>query len=275
VKPTPLLLLLLLPGGAARAQPERSSAGYRAFERAGREFAARDLQASFGSVEEALRQDPKLVPALTLKARIAIALNRFDVAGNTLEKAVSIEPENWYPRFLLGFQFYLQSRLQPAVEALREAQRLNPKDPKPPLYLALSLESMGAIEQATDRYREAVRNEDASPAPQAETYLSYARLLLRLGRLEECGRLIGRARQLEPKSRDVAYERARLLLRLGDASAAAREGERSLKLPPGGIGEYPIRYLLVRAWMAAGDEKRAAEHAAIIRKLEEAERKPS
>jgi predicted Zn-dependent protease len=95
-----------------------------------------------------------------------------------------------------------------------------------------------------------------------------SRLLLLLGRLEECGRLIERAVRAEPQSRDVHFEYARLLLKKGEAAEAAREGEIALRLTQGGIPERQVRYVLVRSYQAAGEERKAAEHAAALQKLE-------
>jgi tetratricopeptide (TPR) repeat protein len=152
--------------------------------------------------------------------------------------------------------------------SLSAARRLNPKDSKAPLYLGLTRESLGDTDRAVALYREAIRVEEAAGKLQADTLLTCARLLLLLDRLEECGELIDRAAKLEPAHRDVHYERARLLLRAGDAAAAARAGEAALRLAATGITDGQIRYLLVRAYGLTGDEKRAATHAAALRGAE-------
>jgi tetratricopeptide (TPR) repeat protein len=110
--------------------------------------------------------------------------------------------------------------------------------------------------------------EEASRTLHAETLLTLARLLLLLDRLEECGKLLERAARMEPDLRDVHYERSRLLMKLGKPAEAARAAEKALSLPPAGIAgiaDRQIRYVLVRACALAGDEKRAAEHAAALR----------
>ena len=81
------VMALLLAGWTAAQAP--SSAGYPAYEKANRLFVAGKYQESFNAVDEALRLDPKLVPALTLKAKLAMAANRYDVARESLEQALA------------------------------------------------------------------------------------------------------------------------------------------------------------------------------------------
>jgi len=255
-----LCLVAMLPQARESASP-----GYQSYERANSLFVAKKFPECLEELEKALLLDANLVPALTLKAKLAISMNRFDVARQSLDHAIRVQPSSWYAHFLMGFQYHLQNELQLALPELEAARRLNPKDSKPLLYLGLTHESLGDTDKAVALYREAIRVEEAAGKPQADTLLTCARLLLLLDRLEECAKLIDRAEKLEPSHRDVHYERARLLLRTGDAAAATRAGETALRLAATGITDRQIRYLLVRAYGLTGDEKRAAAHAAALR----------
>jgi tetratricopeptide (TPR) repeat protein len=117
-------------------------------------------------------------------------------------------------------------------------------------------------------YEEAVRLERSANQVQAETLLPGAKLLLLLGRLDECERWIMQAATLSPNSRDVHFEFARLLLEKGDAERAATEGESALRLSEGIVTDSAIRYLLIRAYQKNGMPDRAATHAEIIRAQE-------
>lgn len=257
-------LVLCVAAGLAQRDP----AAYRIYEKANALFVAKRMPECQAALDEALRLDPKLVPALTLQAKLAMAASRNDLARQSLKQALAVEPDSWYARFLSGFLYYLENDLQLALPELERARQLNPRDPRSALYLALTQESLGNTAAALGWYQEAIRLEEAAGKPQTDTQLAYGRLLLLLGRLEECAKLIDRALKLEPDSRDAHYERARLLLKRGDAAGAAREGVNALRLGGVGITEGQIRYLLVRAYQAAGEEKRAAEHAAALRAAE-------
>src|SRR5437588_12390609 len=93
--------------GATPASP-----GHAAYEKANTLFVAKKFPESLAAVEEALRLDPKLIPALTLKAKLAMAANRYDVARETLERALVIEPKAVYARFLYGLEAYLTNDMK-------------------------------------------------------------------------------------------------------------------------------------------------------------------
>ena len=266
-----VLMAFLPPRWTAAQAPQ--SAGYPAYERANRLFVSGKYQESFNAVDEALRLDPKLVPALTLKAKLAMAANRYDVARESLERAIAADPSSWYAQFLYGFQFYRQNEVPAAIEALEKARRLNPRDARTAVYLGLARESLGQTADALNNYREAIHLGELSGQLDVEMLLSYSRLLIRMGDFDECRHQIDRALTLAPNSRDTHFEFARLLLKTGDAAASAKQGELALGLRTGDVTDLQVRFLLVQAYQAAGRERDAERHAAAIRALDERERK--
>lgn len=265
------LLAVLLAGWTAAQMPP--SKGYPAYERANRLFVVGKYQESFNAVDEALRLDPRLAPALTLKAKLAMAANRYDVARESLEQAIAADPSSWYAQFLYGFQFYRQNQLPAAIQALEKARRLNPRDARTPLYLGLTRESLGQTTEALQTYREAIHLGEVSGQLDTDTLLSCSRLLLRLGNFEECRHLVDRAVKLAPDSRDPHFESARLLLKTGDGAGAAKQGEIALQLHTGDVTDRQVHFLLVQAYQSGGREQEAERHAAAIREIEERERK--
>jgi tetratricopeptide (TPR) repeat protein len=249
------------------------SPGAASYERANRLFVDQKFQEALAAVDDALRRDPKLVPALTLKAKLAMAGNRFDVARESLERAIAADPTAAYAHLLYGFQFYLGNELQLAAPALEKARRLNPRDARAALYLGLTYESLGRTSEAAGLYEQAIRLEEAAGKPQAETLLTASRLLVLMDRLQDASRLIERAVKLEPDSREAHFEMARLLLKKGDAAQAVREGEAALRLAAGSVTDRQVHYLLIRACQAAGQESQADRHAAALRTLDDSGKK--
>lgn len=177
-------------------------------------------------------------------------------------------PRAPYAQFLFGLEAFLGNDLAEALPRLRKARQLNPSDARAALYLGLTVESLGRPEEALALYEEAVRLERAAGGLTADTLLPGARLLLLLGRLPECERWIRQALELSPKSRDVHFEMARLLLKKGEPAKAAAEGEAALALSEGVVHDDAIHYLLIRAYGQSGMPDRAAIHAEIIRAQE-------
>jgi tetratricopeptide (TPR) repeat protein len=258
-----VLLFALILSGATPPSP-----GQAAYERANALFVAKKLPEALAATEEALRLDPKLVPALTLKAKLAMAAFRLDVARQCLEQALALDPRAPYTQFLYGLVAYMGNDAKEALPRFRKARQLNPTDPRAALYLGLTIESLGQPGEALSLYEEAVRLERAAGELHGETLLPGARLLLLLGRLEECERWIRQAMKLSPDSRDVHFECARLLLKKGHAAQAAAEGETALGLSDGVVTDAAIHYLLIQAYRQNGMPDRAAIHAEIIRTQE-------
>jgi tetratricopeptide (TPR) repeat protein len=248
------------------AQP-RQSPGYAKYQQANQLFGAQEFQKCMNLLDEALKLDPKLVPALTLRAKLAMAIDRYDVAKADLERAIAADPRSAYAQFLYGFQFYQRNELPAAIAALEKARKLNPKDSSSALYLGLATESLGHPAEALALYRDAIHLEDAAGQLHAETLLVCSRLLLLLGEFDEAERLLNRAAKIAPASRDPHFEACRLWLKKGDPARAAKEGEIALGLR-GEATDKQVHYVLVQAYQSEGREADAARHAAALHALE-------
>ena len=90
-----------------------------------------------------------------------------------------------------------------------------------------------------------------------------------LGDFDEAASLIDRALKLEPASRDVHFQSARLRMKKGEPASAAKEGETALKLRAGDATDRQIHFLLVQAYRTLGQDAEAARHAAAIREADE------
>jgi tetratricopeptide (TPR) repeat protein len=266
------LVLLLAAAAAGQSQDSSSRPGdssasraQQAYEKANALFEQKNLPGSLAALEEALSADSNNVPALTLKAKIAISANRPDIARECLERAVVADRSSWYAHFLFGFWHYLQSDWQGAIGELGVARKLNPQDARSVLYLGMATERLGDTRNTLTYYEEALRLEESTGVPDPYTLVAYSRVLQLLGRLDDCTKVVNWALKLYPNHRDVHYELGLLLLKKGDPKGAAKAGEAALLLPVEDVMELQIRYLLARAYQADGDDRRAAEHAAAIR----------
>jgi tetratricopeptide (TPR) repeat protein len=235
------------------------------YEKANALFAAGKYPETEAALEQALKLDPRLVPALTLKAKFAMGFNQFDTARACLLKAVEIEPDSAYVQFLLGFFFYVDNDFHRAVEPLEKARKLNPGDPRAPFYLALTREGLGQADLAVPLYELALRLEEQKGKPQPDALVAYARLMYTLGRYDKCEELVQRALRLDLKSRDAHYEMGRLLYEKRDYAGAVAQGEKALAQPGAGTTDRQIHFLLGRAYLKAGNRGRAEEHLAKFR----------
>ena len=244
------------------AQSYDRSPGYEAYRKADALFAEKKVQEAVSSLQASLQQDPTLVPAMLLYARIAMSMNRFELARESLDRALAVDAQARQARFLYGLSYYLANDLQHALPQFEKARQADPKDARASLYLGLTYESLGDAGKAMALYEV---SDGLRPSVEAE--LAEARTLYASGRLDACERWIRRALQLEPQSRDAHFELARLLLREEKPAQAAQEGERALSLSGGNVSDGQIHYLLVRAYRTTSPAL-AERHAELLRSEE-------
>src|SRR6201999_1244157 len=155
------------------------------YERAKADLANLQFGPADQEVDSALHLDPNFVPALILKARLALFAHRPDIAKSCLIKAVIVDPSSEDAQFFLGMFYYLQNDFSLGIAPLEKAHSLSPGNPLPPFYLAMTKEALGDGEAALKLYGQAETLSTAR-TPQTEAILvAHGRLLFSLGRFEE------------------------------------------------------------------------------------------
>jgi tetratricopeptide (TPR) repeat protein len=230
------------------------------YEKAKQEFAQREFSAAVSEVDAALHENPAMVPALVLKARMAVFAHRPDVAKSCLITAITADPTSEEAQFFLGAFYYQQNDFKLAVSPLQTAQTISPKSPLPVFYLAMTQEALGNAAKALELYRQA---ESLSPeeSPQSAAILvAYGRLLSLMGRPEESMEKVRRAIEEDPESREAHYELAKGLNSEGNLKDAALEAERALTLPELGTTDAQIHFLLARLYVRLKQPDLAKAH---------------
>ena len=230
------------------------------YENAKQDFAQKKFSEAVSEVDAALHENPYMVPALVLKARLATFAHRPDVAKSCLVTAITADPTSEEAQFYLGALYYMQNDFKLALSPLQAAQTLSPKNPLPVFYLAMTYEAIGQDTKALDLYQQA---ENLSPekSPQSASILvAHGRFLLSLGRSKDSLEKDQRAVAADPDSRDAHYELAKGLDREGDSKNAAIEGERALTLPEFGTSDAQIHFLLANLYRKLNQPDLAKAH---------------
>jgi tetratricopeptide (TPR) repeat protein len=230
------------------------------YENAKRAFAQRNFPQAMSEVNTALHESPDLVPALVLKARLAVFAHRPEVARSCLITAITADPASEEAQFFLGAFYYLQNDFKLAISPLQTAQTLSPRSPLPVFYLAMTQEALGDAPKALELYQQA---ENLSPekSPQSASILvAYGRLLSLMGRSDESMEKERRAIEEDPESRDAHYELAKGLTSEENLKDAALEAERALTLPMFGTSDAQIHFLLARIYLRLKQPDLAKTH---------------
>jgi tetratricopeptide (TPR) repeat protein len=253
--------LLILPADA-KAMPRPSEKAQLAYARANALFVEKKFEESLVALNQALAANPEFVPALTLRAKLAMAMDRLEPAGRDLKRAVELEPGSAYNQFMLGFYYYLENDFKRALEPLERARRLDPSSSRTHFYLALTHEGLANADLAIQMYERALSLAGSSGKADTDILIAYARLLFTLGQYSKSMALVDQALVLEPDSRDAHYERGRLQFQAGKFDQAVQEGEKALQLTSVGTTDRQIHFLLARAYARTGNRERAAAHLA-------------
>ncbi len=230
------------------------------YENAKQDFAQQKFPEAVSEVDSALHENPYMVPALVLKARLAMFAHRPDVAKSCLITAITADPTSEEAQFYLGVFFYMQNDFKLAISPLQTAQTLSPHSPLPVFYLAMTHEALGDESKALELYQQA---ENLSPekSPQSASILvAYGKCLLSLGRTGDSLEKDRQAIEADPQSRDARYEMAKGLEHEGDLKNAAVEGEQALTLPMLGTTDAQIHFLLVTLYRKLNEPDLARAH---------------
>lgn len=230
------------------------------YENAKQDFAQHKFSDAVSEVDATLHENPYMVPALVLKARLATFAHRPDVAKSCLITAITADPTSEDAQFFLGVFYYMQNDFKLAIPPLQTAQTLSPKNPLPVFYLAMTHEALGQDNKALELYQQAERLSPEKSPQSASILVAYGRFLLMQGRSEESVEKDRRAVEADPDSRDAHYELAKGLDREGDFKNAAVEGERALTLPELGTSDAQIHFLLVNVYRRLNQPDLAKAH---------------
>jgi tetratricopeptide (TPR) repeat protein len=253
---------------ATSSQPPAASAqspatpARRHYESAKESMASMQFAQASHEVEAALSLDPNFVPALILKARLALFAHRPDIAKDCLIKSVILDPSSEDAQFFLGMFYYLQNDFSLAIAPLEKAQSLSPQAALPLFYLAMTKEALGDGQAALRLYAEAETFSTAKTPQSASILVAHGRLLFSLGRFEESLAKDELAIAANNQSRDAFYEKAKSLERTGKYQPAAAAGEQALTLPALGTSDSQVHFLLGKIYLKLNQPELAQSHLA-------------
>jgi len=237
------------------------------YQKAEQDFAQRKFTEADSEVDAALHDSPYMVPALVLKARLAVFAHRPDVAKSCLITAITADPTSEDAQFFLGVFYYLQNDFNLAISPLQTAHTLSPKGPLPVFYLAMTHEALGDAPKALDLYEQAAGLSTEKSPQSASILVAYGRFLFSLGRYKDGIEKDRQAIEDDAESRDAHYELAKGLDHEGDFKNAAFDGERALTLPALGTSDAEIHFLLAKIYMKLNQPDLAKAH---LKKFKEA-----
>ena len=242
------------------------------YGRAQQAFAQKDYSEAEGQVNAALHDNPYLVPALVLKARLASLAHRPDVARSCLITAITADPQSMEAQFYLGVLLYEENNFRPALDPLDAARKLSPANALPIFYLAMTHEALADLQEALQLYEQAESLSPAASEQRAEIAVAHGRLLVSLNQDVAGMEQERRAIAINPRLRDAHYVLAKAWEHQADFEKAASEGELALAEPAAdaNAGDAEIHFLLARVYRKLNKSSLAQAHLAKFQALKQA-----
>jgi len=183
--------------------------------------------------DRALTLNPSHVGALTLKGRLLLMRGQAAESQHTLERAIALDPKYAEAHFQLGTLFDRRKQHESALREFEAVTALTASDARAYDYMALNWEQLGDTIRAAKAFQ---RGLACNSGPLSDSFLdfNYGRFLLKQDRLQESREYLNRAVTVAPKVRAVLYERAKLLLRMGNFKDAVQDAVRALDTPDPG-----------------------------------------
>ena len=216
---------------------------------------------SEGKLDEALKkankvieQDPRIMEARQVRARIFIKLNKFEEAIEECKEALKIDEEYEAAIFSLALAYKRLKRYDEAIAGYERIMQLDPRDHKAPLNLGEIYLEMKELDKAIFNFKKAI---EVEPERSATAHNQLGAAYLEKKMLGQSEQEIRKALQLRPRIPDAHYYLALLYEEKGEFTKAVEEYEKEIEIHP---GAYPAYFNLAQLYGKMGYPREGIKH---------------
>lgn len=193
-------------------------------------FSRGDVKEAEAALQEALKRNPALVPALTVLLNLRVQQGKGQEVVPLFLKLVQNDPQSADLRYLLALAYFSTKDLDRSEENVRAALKLDPNTATAHSLLANIHLAKGAVAEAKTELLAAI---EADPRT-ISNYLILELEYEKEGNWQEATRLCEKARQVDPESPAIANQLAYLYLEHGgDANQALALAQQAKRTMPG------------------------------------------
>lgn len=226
-------------------------------------FARLEFDGAVESLQRSLSIEPDQPEALKLLGRVFVAKGAPAAAERAFVRVVRQWPSDPQAHYLLGRLYQSVDRLRAAAGELEKSVELDPAVAKAHAYLGSVLFALGESEPAEQQFQEALRLTGGSANRDFVPYLEYGIFLHRLDRNRESVEVLTTAVELAPNEVEARFELARALYRSHKLEESRQQVEAALALSP---DEGRLHYLMSRICFESGQIACGKKHAALASK---------
>jgi tetratricopeptide (TPR) repeat protein len=145
-----------------------------------------------------------------------------------MRRTVAVTADNPFARCALGYAYFVQSRIDEAIQQYRAAIKLAPEEATGHARLAYVLEKLNRFDDASAAYRKAIAIDERDPA----THNGLGVVLFAQHHYRGAEREFRRALELDANDAEVYANLSILYRALGEYSQSITYGQRALELEP-------------------------------------------
>jgi tetratricopeptide (TPR) repeat protein len=183
------------------------------------------LKDALEGIEYAIKKNPRRAQLHRAQGALLITMDRPEQAQAALARALRLDPKN-AEALLWMASTNLERNLAEAIKATEEAQQLNPELLRAPYLLGLAYQKQGKFKTALNQFRLRLQKDQ----DHKETLLATARLLVEVGDFSAAQQHLERLLQVDPRQVTARLMLARILYQgLGDFETAQGQLEDAVR----------------------------------------------
>lgn len=227
---------------------------YNKIKMAEGKFAEDELDEALEEISRVIEEDPRIMEALQIRARVFLKLNKIEEAIEDCKEALKIDPEYEAAIFSLARAYKLQKKYDEAIAGYKRLMELDPRDYKLPTNLGEIYMEMKDINMAIPFLQQAIEIE---PERSSKVHNLLGAAYLEKKMLEQAEMEIRRALEMRPRIPDAHYNLALIYMEKKELNIAVEEYKKEIELHP---AAYPAHFNLAKLYGKIGYLREGIEH---------------
>jgi len=217
-------------------------------------FSEEELDEALEIITEVIEEDPLIMEARQIRARIFLKLNKVEEAIEDCKEALKIDPEYEAAIFSLAHAYKRLKKYDEAIAGYERLMQLDHRDYKPPMNLGNIYLEMKNIDKAIPFLQKAI---DLEPERSSMAHNLLGAAYLEKKMLEKAELEIKKALEMRPRIPDAHYNLALLYEEKKDLNKAVKGYEKEIELHP---AAYPAHFNLAKLYGKIGYLREGIEH---------------
>jgi arylsulfatase A-like enzyme/Tfp pilus assembly protein PilF len=227
---------------------------YNKIKMAEGQSAENKLDEALANLTEVIEEDPQIMEARHVRARLYLKLNRFEKSIDECKAALEIDPEYEAAIYTLAQAYRQLEKYEEAIAGYERLMQLDPRDNKPAHNLGDIYLKIKKIDKAIFYLQKAI---DLDPEHGARTHNLLGEAYLEKKMLDQAEAAIRKAFEMNPNLAEIHYNLALIYEAKNEPIKAVNEYKKEIELYP---AAYQAHFNLAQLYVKLGNLREGMEH---------------